>query len=77
MAVLASDGLWDTHTNEEAVALVSKVINQEVIFDHGGYGKLTNAMYLVTVYVDGIAPGAWRAWRRYERSSEACSRVLL
>ena len=26
MAVLASDGLWDTHTNEEAVALVSKVV---------------------------------------------------
>ena len=22
IAVLASDGLWDTHTNEEAVALV-------------------------------------------------------
>ena len=75
--MLASDGLWDTHTNEEAVALVSKVINQEVIFDHGGYGKLTNAMYLVSVYVDGIAPGSWRAWGRYERSSEACSRVLL
>jgi len=27
MAVLASDGLWDTHTNEEAVALVRKIIN--------------------------------------------------
>ena len=27
MAVLASDGLWDTHTNEEAVALVREIIN--------------------------------------------------
>ena len=47
MAVLASDGLWDTHTNEEAVALVSKVRNQEVIFDHGDDGEITS---LVTLY---------------------------
>lgn len=54
MAVLASDGLWDTHTNEEAVALVSKVRNQEVVL----IMVEVVTRLILTVYVHGIDAGA-------------------
>ena len=36
--MLASDGLWDTHTNEEAVALVTEMINFSDIYYDDGFG---------------------------------------
>lgn len=57
--VLASDGLWDTFTNEEAIAFIKERLNQphfgakDIVLESYNRGSVDNITVMVIVFQNG------------------------